>query len=71
MLFLELSFYQWLTKQLNSFFHSSYGMFAALSTIVKEGMEPYLETMVPNMIASIKSTEGITVSANGIYLCFS
>ena len=42
----------------------SYGLFAALSTILKEDMTKYLEVIVRNMITSVKSTEGVTVSVN-------
>ena len=41
-----------------------YGLFAALSTIMKQETSPYLETLVTHMIGSLKSTEGVKVSGN-------
>ncbi|XP_074644690.1 importin-4-like [Tubulanus polymorphus] len=38
-----------------------YGLFAAISTLLKENMAQYLTSMVPWMIDSVKSTEGVTV----------
>ncbi|KAK3085593.1 hypothetical protein FSP39_005824 [Pinctada imbricata] len=36
-----------------------YGLFGALSTIMKQEISPYLETVVTHMMGSLKSTEGI------------
>ena len=44
------------------FSRCSYGLLAAISTLLKEQMQPHLEEIVEEMIASIKSQEGITVS---------
>ena len=39
----------------------SYGLMAAVSTIVGEAMEPYLETIVSSMVDSVLSEKGLTV----------
>ena len=38
-----------------------YGLFAALSVIMKNEISPYLEVLVTFMMASLKSTEGVQV----------
>ena len=40
----------------------SYSLLGALSTLLKEEMQPFLEEIVKEMHASVVSTEGITVS---------
>lgn len=38
-----------------------YGLFAALSVIMKNEISPYLEVLVTFMMASLKSTDGVQV----------
>ena len=38
-----------------------YGLFASLSAILKDDMEKYLSQIVPKMVESLKSTEGVMV----------
>ncbi|XP_071959189.1 importin-4-like [Antedon mediterranea] len=37
----------------------TYGLFASISTVIKEGMAPHLNTIVKLMIDSLQSTEGV------------
>ncbi len=39
-----------------------FGLFAAISSILKAEMAPHLPEMVKQMIETLQSTEGITVS---------
>ena len=39
-----------------------YGLFAALSGLVKQDLKPYMEKIVHYLLISLKSTEGVTVS---------
>ena len=39
-----------------------YGLFASVSTVLKTGMGKYLQQIVPLMVNSLQSTEGIVVS---------
>ena len=39
-----------------------YGLFAALSGLVKQDLKPYMEKIVHYLLLSLKSTEGVTVS---------
>ena len=39
----------------------SYGLFAALSTLLKSDIAEYLQTMMHFMILSLKTTEGVKV----------
>lgn len=41
---------------------SIYALFAALSIVMKDQISPILPNVINNMIESIQSTEGITVS---------
>ena len=43
-------------------FSYRFGLFAAVSCLLKEDMAPHLEGMVKQMIESLNSSEGITVS---------
>ena len=40
----------------------SFGLFAAVSCLMKNDLAPYLEGMVKQMVETLNSTEGITVS---------
>ncbi|XP_057291886.1 importin-4-like [Hydractinia symbiolongicarpus] len=40
----------------------TYGLFASLSVVLKDGMSEYLPTICPVMILSLKSTEGIVAN---------
>ena len=41
---------------------SSYGLFAAVSSILKEGMAPVLTTVVTHIMTSLQNKEGFSVS---------
>lgn len=57
-LMVYLSMYENLDKLL---LLARYGLFAALSVIMKNEISPYLEVLVTFMMASLKSTEGVQV----------
>jgi len=42
----------------------TYGLFASLSAILKDDMEKYLSQIVPKMVESLKSTEGVMAQFN-------
>lgn len=41
---------------------SAYGLFAAVATVLKEDMTPFLPTVMESIISSIKSDSGVVVS---------
>lgn len=41
---------------------ATYGLFAALSTVMKEEISPFLPKIIELMIGSLKSSEGVTVN---------
>lgn len=48
---------------------SCYGLFAALSTVLKDDMRNILRTVVETMLEALQSEEGIVVSNSSITFC--
>ena len=48
---------------------SCYGLFAALSTVLKDDMRNILPTLVEPMLEALQSEEGIVVSSSNITFC--
>jgi len=48
---------------------SCYGLFAALSTVLKDDMRNILPTLVETMLEALQSEEGIVVSSSNITFC--
>jgi len=48
---------------------SCYGLFAALSTVLKDDMRNILRTLVETMLEALQSEEGIVVSSSSITFC--
>lgn len=53
------------------FLLARYGLFAALSVIMKNEISPYLEVLVTFMMGSLKSTEGVQVRKLSNSICLS
>lgn len=47
----------------NSYVVHSYGLFSAISTLLKQEMSPHLGTIVGYMLESLRSVEGLKVCA--------
>uniref|UniRef100_H2ZPS2 Importin N-terminal domain-containing protein n=1 Tax=Ciona savignyi TaxID=51511 RepID=H2ZPS2_CIOSA len=46
---------------------AAFGLFAAVASLVKEDMAPFMPVIVKNMLNSVQSSEGIIVSFGGVH----